>query len=251
MTLGDVATKARALTNSDTVSYTDANLLIDINIWYHKVVSMILESQDEADFDDLRRSNYPIQTTPLVAGQRDYSFGVSEKVLKVKRVDVSWNNGTNWYRADPIDSGTVSEGIGFTNASSTDAELDQQFIQTAPRYDFSYGALWLYPMPTATDVTNGAIMRVEWERQIQVFTTADYTSVLTDSTVVPGFDDPFHVMLAYGAAYEYAQTKQLPMQTAIAQKLQEDEVRLRQHYSRKQLDREFALKPAGWSIDYH
>lgn len=241
MTLGDIATKARFLTNTDTTSYPDANLLIDINIWYHKVVSMILESQDESDFDDSRRTNYPIQTTPMVANQRDYTMPVNEKVLKIKRVDVSWNGGTNWYRAEPIDSGTIQAGIGFDSATAVDAELDQQFIQIAPRYDIAYNAVWIYPMPTATDVANGAIIRTEWERQIQVFTTADYTSVITDSTVVPGFDDPWHQMLSYGAAYEYAQTKQLPMQAQIAQKLQEDEIRLRAAYSHKQLDRRYAL----------
>lgn len=243
MTLGDVATKARFITNTDTTSWPDSQLLIDINIWYHKVVSMILESMDEADFDDARRTNYPIQTTPLIANQRDYTMPVSEKVLKIKRVDLSWDNGATWYRATPFDSGVLSTGIGFTNASSTDVNLDQNFIQSAPRYDLAYNAIWVFPMPLAADVTNGALMRVEWERQIQVFTTSDYSSVITDSTVVPGFDDPFHIMLAYGAAFEYATARQLPEVAQISSKLQEDEMRLKQHYGRKDLDRTLVLKP--------
>lgn len=245
MTLGDVATKARALTNTITnlTDYPDAQLLIDINVWYHKVVTMILESQDESGFDDMRRTNYPIQTTPMIANQRDYPMPVSEKILKIKRVDISWNGGTNWYRARPFDTGTYDLGIGFDQASSTDAELDQSFIQTDPRYQISYNSLFVYPMPTATDVSNGAIIRVEWERQIQVFTSSDYTSVITDSTVVPGYDDPFHIMLAYGAAYEYSISRQLPQMNQIAQKLQEDEIRLRAHYSRKELDRTLTMTP--------
>lgn len=237
MTLGDIATKARALTNTDTVSYPDANLLIDINIWYQKAVSMILESQDESDFDDIRRSDYPIVTTPLVAGQRDYPIPVSEKVLKIKRVDLSWNGGQNWYRATPFDTGAYPYGVGFTPSSSTDAELDQQFIQVSPRYDVAYNAIWVYPMPTANDVANNALIRVEWERQIQPFTSSDYSSVLTDSTVVPGFDDPFHPILAQGAAWEYAVSRQLPQMQQIQQGLVDWESRLRTAYGHKELDR--------------
>src|SRR5690242_14990074 len=104
MTLGDLAVKARSLTQTDTTSYTDANLLIDFNIWYQKVADMIFSSQDDSDFDDQRQgvggssrstANYPIQTTPMIANQRDYSFGVSEKMLKYKRVDVTWD-GVNY-----------------------------------------------------------------------------------------------------------------------------------------------------------
>jgi hypothetical protein len=59
MTLGQIATKARLLTNTDTSQYTDANLLVDINLWLQKLVAtMIYESQDESDFDDARRTTY-------------------------------------------------------------------------------------------------------------------------------------------------------------------------------------------------
>lgn len=244
MTLGDIATKARALTNTDTVSYTDANLLIDINIWYQKVVSMILESQDESDFDDARATNYPMQTTPLVANQRDYPIPVSEKVLKIKRVDISWNGGTNWYRATPFDSGSFSGGIGFDQASPVDAELDQNFIQSAPRYDVAYNSIFVYPMPLSTDVANGALIRTEWERNVTPFAVADYTTVLTDSTVIPGFDAPFHPMLSQGAAWEYAVSRQLPQLAQITTGLTDWELRLRQAYGRKELDRTLTIVSA-------
>lgn len=238
MTLGDIATKARALTNTDTTSYTDANLLIDINIWYQKVVSMILESVDESDFDDARRTNYPIQTTPMVASQRDYTMPVSEKVLKIKRVDLAYD-GATYYRALPIDDGDPLFDMG-ANATIT----DQNFIKQAPRYDVKYNSLFIYPMPLAADAAANGLIRVEWTRQIQVFTASDYSSVLTDSTVVPGFDDPFHAMLAHGAAWEYAVSRQLPQLANIQATLSDFEVRLRQHYGKKELDRTLELKPS-------
>lgn len=249
MTLGDIATKARALVGADTVSYSDANLLIDINIWYQKVVTMILESSDDSDFDDARKTNYPIQTTAMVAGQRDYSMPVSEKVLKIKRVDICYD-GTNTYRATEFDTGAYQGGITFDNASSTDANFDANFIRTEPKYDVAYNSIWIAPMPTATDVANGGFIRVEWSRQITPFTTSDYSSVLTDSTVVPGFDDPFHPMLAYGAASEYATPKQLPALTAIQGGLSDYETRLRQHYSRKNIDSRLSFGTPDYTINY-
>lgn len=243
MTLGDIATTARFYTNTDTSSYTDAQLLININIWYQKIVSIIFESQDDTDFDDARRTDYPIQTTPMVANQRDYAMAVTEAVLKIKRVDMTYD-GSHWYRGTAKDSSEYGFGIGFDQASSTDTVFDQHFIQQAPVYDVSYNSIFIAPMPTATDVANGGTIRVEWERNVIPFTTADYTSVLTDSTVVPGFDAPFHPMLAAGAAFEYASARQLPQFAQLQQELQDWEVRVRQAYGRKELDTRLQFRPS-------
>lgn len=229
MTLGDIATKARALVNADTVSYPDANLLIDINIWYQKVISMILESMDEQDFDDMRKTDYPIKTTSMVAGQRDYSIPVSEKVLKIKRVDLSYD-GTHYYKANPLDDGEVNYGWG------NDTDIDVNFSQYQPRYDVKYNSIFIYPLGVS-----GGIVRVEWERNVTPFTSADYTTVLTDSTVVPGFDDPFHPMLAAGPAWEFAVQRQLPQLGQLTTGLQDWELRLRTAYGKKNLDRVLAL----------
>lgn len=253
-TLGDIAVKARALTHADTVSYPAVNLLVDINLWYQKVVSMILESQDDSDFDDQRigaggsagvTANYPIVTTPLVAGQRDYSIPVSETVLKIKRVDITYNN-TDWYRATPFDDGVPAWGMGNTTTE------DINFIKQAPQYDVKYNSLFIYPLATAADVAAGAKIRVEWDRNVIPFTTADYTVDPNDSTQIPGFDPDFHHMLSYGAAYEYANANNLPQLGNIKQDLLDWEARLRTAYGRKDLDTQMAFQSifdnygAGW-----
>lgn len=242
MTLGDVATTARFLTNTDISSYPDANLLININVWYQKVVSMILEAADDSDFDDARRTNYPVQTTPLIAGQRDYTMPVSEKVLKMKRIDVTYD-GTTWVRAMPIDDGSILFGMG------SDTQTDTNFSKAAPRYDIKYNSLWIYPMPLTADAVSG-VLRAEWERQIQPFTSADYTSVITDSTVVLGYDDPFHPMLAEGAALEYARARQLPQLAQLTTSLVDWETRLRQHYGKKDWDTTLTLIPVYSDYTY-
>lgn len=251
MKLGEIATKVRSLTNTDTSSYTDANLLIDINIWYQTAALMAMEAGDDVDFDDSRigsggsagsTGNYPIKITPLKASQRDYNIPISEKVLKIKRVDVCYD-GINSYRAEPFDSGQTPYGIKFSGSSSLDPTFDKNFIKQAPAYDVAYNSIFLFPCPDASDEAASGFVRVEWERNVIPFTTADYTSVLTDSTAVPGIDDPFHPLIAYGAAFEYATSRQLPQIEPITAMLQDYRQRLASHYGRKEWDRRYTLQP--------
>lgn len=239
MTIGDIATKARAITHSDSVSYTDANLLIDINIWYQKVASMILESQDDTDFDDARDTTYPIATTPMVANQRDYPIGVAQRMLKVKRVDTTYD-GTNWFRANSIDTGVIGWGISYDQTSQIDPTLDQNFSAVSPMYDIAYNSIWLFPMPVTANVTAGGTIRMEWERNVVPFTGAE----LTTGTAIPGFDAPFQPILAWGAAFEFASANNLPQLQMIAQQCADYESRLRIAYSRKELDTIMMLAPA-------
>lgn len=237
MKLGDIAAKARLLTNTDTSSYPDSNLLVDINLWYQKVITIIFDSQDDSDFDDMRRTDYPVQTTPMIAGQRDYIIGSTLEMLKLKRVDISYD-GVNFYRAEPFDDGAYGRGMG------NDTLTDQYFVKTAPQYDFKYGSLWVYPLAQASDVAAGAVIRTEWQREFIPFTSSDYTSALTDSTAQPGFDEPFHPILAYGPAFEYAASKQLPQLSTIQPMLADYEQRMRQAYGKKDLDIRLSLAPA-------
>lgn len=251
MTISEIATKARALTSSDTTSYTDANILIDINIWYQKIVTMILESGDDIDFDDTNiTATYPIFQRTLAA-RRDYAFSTAAWAalgkeagsnasaaailpLKIKRLDISWDGGTTWYKATPFDDGEYPYGLGG------DAQTDTNFIKTAPRYDVKFNSVFIYPAPTAADVTAGAIMRLEQERNVIPFTSSD----LSTGTAVPGFDAPFHPMIPAGAAWEYAISRQLPQLAQLTTNLQDWEIRLRQAYGRKDLDRHLIFKTA-------
>lgn len=239
MTLGDINTKALALTHADTSSYPDANMLIDINLWYQKIVSMIFESQDDSDFDDQRNSTYPIKTTPLVAGLRDYSIPVSEQVQKIKRIDVTYD-GIHYFRATPFDNGVPEWGFG----NPTDE--DSNMLKQAPKYDVQYNSIFVYPLAIASDVSAGAQIRIEWERSMTPFSqSADYNGqAMSTSTSVPGIDLTWHPMLAYGAAYEFANANNLPQLQNIKQDLMDWENRLRTAYGKKDLDTMLALRPA-------
>ena len=251
MTLGDIATHARFLTQSDTTSYPDANLLININNWYQKIVTMILESMDGSDFDDSSiTATYPIATRTL-ANRRDYAFGTASWTLlgkeggtattnttilplKIKRLDISYDGGSNYYKSEPIDAGQITEGIG------NDTNIDKNFIKETPRHDVQSNSILIYPMPTTGDVAAGALMRVEFMRDITPYTSSD----LSTGTAVPGIDTPYHAMIAEGAAKEYAQSRQLPQVAQLMASLQDWEVRLRMAYGRKELDTHLSMANA-------
>ena len=237
MTIGEINQKITAITNVDETVYSSALRLIDINIWLHRVQSMIFNSMDEVDFDDKNYTDYPEVITSLVAGQRDYTIPVSEKVVSFKRVDISYD-GQNWYRATPLDSGEIQQGLGPASATAQQTKTDTYFNRTAPRYDCAYNSVFIYPAPTAADVANGAKIRIEWQRELKEFTATD----LSNGTAVPGFDTEFHAILAYGPAYEFLLgTGQNVDTTYVAKSLQELEQRLIQTYGKKQLDRAMSV----------
>lgn len=239
MTLSEIDTKITSIVNVDTTVYTVPQRLVDINIWLYQIQGMIFGSMDEVDFDDKNNSDYPEQTTPMVAGQRDYTVPNTEKVVSFKRVDVTYN-GVDWYRADPIDDAEIMAGIGPASATAQSLKVDQLFAKTSPRWDMAYNSVRIFPAASQSDVNSGAKIFMKWLREFTAFTTADYSA----GTKSPGFDTEFHAMLAYGAAYEFflatGQNQDAATASATLEKL---ETRLIQAYSKKELDRTMELVP--------
>jgi len=235
MTLSDISAKITSLTGADTNQYTNAERIIDLNIWQQNIVGMILDSQDETDYDDPNYGNFPRKTVPLTT-DRDYSIGVTEKMLKFKSLGIAYD-GVNVRRAVPVELSAT--GIADSTAADTtqNATIDAQFSKTNPRYDLKFGSIFIYPKANSTDVASSGFMIAEWFRQAKEITLSD----LTTGTLVPGFDDTFHVMLAYGASYEFLKGKDMKRAEACFRDLQVYEQRLRKQYSSKQLDRQYSL----------
>lgn len=157
----------------------------DINETLYELTSDIIIGRDDFDWDDPYKTDYPIATTPLVAGQRDYQFD-NISFLKLKRVDITWD-GVKWYKAEPFDSSTYREGFG------NDTQTDANFDKTNPQYDPKSFGFWLYPRASADDVAAGAKARIEYTRAYDEY-------VYTDTTKQPPIDRPFHDLIAIGAA---------------------------------------------------
>lgn len=160
----------------------------NVNETLYELITDIMLSQDGFDWDDPNKTDYPIATTPLVAGQRDYQFDAIS-FLRLKRVDITWD-GSTYYKATPFDSSTYNSGLG------DDTQTDANFNKTSPAYDPKGFGFWLYPLATAADVANGAKARIE-------FTRAFTEYVYGDTTKEPPIDRNFHDLIAIGAALKW------------------------------------------------
>jgi hypothetical protein len=165
-------------------SYNLAIFTSIANSVQYDLLMAIMRSVDGWDIDDKTFTDYGISTTPLIANQRDYTFPTN--LLKINRVDVTYD-GTNWYRATPIDSTELGMGLG------NDAVVDSRFNVTQPRYDAKNGSLFLYPRATAS---TGSI-RIEFPREIDPF-------LVSSTTKEPGIDKAFHDLLVTGIKLKWA-----------------------------------------------
>lgn len=236
-TLADIQNKIYSLTGTDVTSYPNANMLIDLNQWNQKVTSMILDSEDETDYDDPNNTDYPVYKV-LMTVNRDIQIPAAVRMLKIKSVSISYD-GVTLYPATPYDIGEGYQPIADAANTAAQAAIDANMSRTAPKFDIKFGSIWTYPMANSTDVSNGAYVMFECFRQPYEFTLSD----LTTGTLSPGFDASFHHMMSYGPSMEYCTAKQLPQLKMIAATLGDYEIRLRRQYSSKQLDRRYAMTP--------
>ena len=108
-------------------SVLKAKAINDLNETLFDLTTAIMIADDNFQWDDPNRTDFPVATTPLVAAQRDYQFD-SISFLSLRRVDISWD-GTTYYRATPFDSSQELDGLG------NDATVDNRFSRTEPMYD--------------------------------------------------------------------------------------------------------------------
>jgi len=207
-----------------------------VNESYYDVITNILASQDTWDFDDTNLTDYPIATTPLVASQRDYQLPTGYYVLKVKRVDVTYD-GSTYYQANPVDSGEFQFGVG------TATDEDDNFKTTNPAYDLKGDYLWVYPLATSAQVSAGAKVRVEWSRSVDEFTTAD-------TTQEPGIDRPWHELIPLGASVKYASYRSLESAKNLKTLYDERLFAMRKYYTQKQDDKNPVLISQQNIVDY-
>lgn len=217
-----------------------ARFINDVNESKFYIESMIINSQDEFDYDDSNHTDFPIVTTPLTTS-RDYRLNASERILKLKRLDVTYD-GTNYYRATPIDSSEIQIGLG------NDTHVDSNFSIQSPRYDVKYGSWFLYPKATQAQVDAGAQALIEWTREGVEFATDG-----TDDTVEPGFERAFHSLISKMVALEWLlinKNKERTLIQKLEDKLQKQMDLFTIHIGNKQNDRNIAFGTAEYLTKY-
>ena len=188
------------LLGTDSTEYPTAQKTRNVNRWYDRATSLILQADSRWQWDDLNQTDLPIGTMSLVANQQDYSQ-TDVEFLKILKVECK-NSSGDWTALKQIDI-TQKKDIAMTEYRET--------AGTPAEFDLVGNSLFLYPKPS---YASSGGLKIYYQRVPDYF-TAD------DTTQEPGFAKPFHRLLSYGAAYDYAIAKNMMgkiplLQTEIA-----------------------------------
>src|SRR3990167_2931462 len=187
MTGANIVTEIRLLTDTNTTSYTDANILRRLNANYEEIIGKLIIKNGRWQFDDTNYTSFPIGTTTLVAGQEDYAIDTTH--LIIERVQVLDNAG-DWHLLQPYDR----QSLGIPS---------EEWLTTAGLpiyYDKTGRSIILKPAPAAANVTLASGLAIYFQRTASVFTQAEIDA----GTKSPGFASPYHILLAYKTAFPFA-----------------------------------------------
>jgi hypothetical protein len=212
---------------SNSSSYTIADKTADINLALDKVFDLIFQNSSTWNFDDSNHDDYPIITTDLVAGQRDYSFTTDEEgnlILDIFKVVVADQNG-RFYDILPVDQQSQPGLEAFYNG---------QNLQGKPnKYDKTANGIFLDAIPDYS-VTGG--LKIFINREGSYFMTSD-------TTKKPGFAGLFHEYLALRPSYMYAYRNSLPNVNVLKQEMLEMEDKIANHFSQRPRDERQQIIP--------
>ncbi|MDO8094407.1 MAG: hypothetical protein Q6360_13095 [Candidatus Brocadiales bacterium] len=186
----------RFLTRTNTTSLTAAQILILENKYYEQIVGRIITETSGADwqFGDRNYTAFPTFTLTLVNATAAYDLNAPTTApLTVYGVEVLTNGGI-WYPLKRTSYRKIREA-GYAQP---------EYYKTAGQpleYEIRDSQIVLYPAPdngVTVTLTNG--LRIYYLRTADVFTSAQVTT----GTKVPGFPIPWHDLMSYGPAYDYA-----------------------------------------------
>lgn len=205
-------------TNSTT--YPIANKTRDINLALDKVFSLIFDSAGTWQFDDSNQTDYPIISTNLVSGQRDYSFTSDANgnlILDIYKVFIASSSGV-FTEIKPYDVQSESSITGYTDGQNTGG--------TPSTYDKTANGIFLDPIPNY-NYTNG--LKVYINREASYFTTSD-------TTKKPGFAGIFHEYLALEPSLKYAKRNSLEVAKSLEIDVFKMEQAIQDYYSSRERD---------------
>jgi len=205
MTIADIETLTRFLTKTNTVSLTAANLLILDNKYYEEITGRII--RETAGFrqqrGDMNYTSFPTFTISMSNGVQSYGLDdietAGQRPLTIMGVEVLDEDGNS----HPLSITSLREirqrGFTFDSYQSTDGRPFQ--------YEIRDNMLSLFPGPdngVTVTLSNGLI--VYYLRTADVFTSAQVST----GTKQPGFPLPWHDLMSYGPATDYAIANALP-----------------------------------------
>lgn len=213
-----------------------AEFTADINLALDRVLALIFQVGGTWQFDDSNQTDYPIISTNLVTGQRDYSFTSDQNgnlILEIYKVMVADPTGV-FHEIFPVD---VESGRAPTNY---DSGLNVGGIPNT--YDKLANGIFLDP-PSTYNSTLG--LKIYVSREGSYFTSSD-------TTKKPGFAGLFHEYLALRPSWKYAARKDMSIAggrlrngsfTGLALDVNDMENDIQEFYKSRQKDTQKVLRP--------
>jgi len=214
-----IVEEVRFLTGTNSSTYPIAQLTRNVNRALDKVTSTIISADGRWQWDDSNETDYPIATSDLVSGQKEYVL--SNNFLTIYRVEWKDSNG-NWVLGVPIDQRDIKEAI----------DEFQKTDSTPLYYDKINDSLFLFPKPNYNS-TDG--LKVYYQRNTTYFTASD-------TVKEPGFGRQFHRLLSLYAAKDYAVARKQEMVTPFTNEIQKLEDELERFYGARSEDEPRVIK---------
>jgi hypothetical protein len=213
------------IATADTTSYPIADITRNANLWYDRVVSLILQADGRWQWDDSNSTDIPTGTINLVSGTQKYDLGTGVSTfLEILRVAVKDSSGvyrfltpmslSDFNGRDPMDaSQTSGTPIGYFKLG------DYIVLDKIPNYSSASG------------------IKLYTQKNVSYFTTSD-------TTKEPGFVATFHQLLSLGAAHDYCAVNDMPKRMlTIEKKIVKLEAGLGIFYSQRSRDERVRMSP--------
>jgi len=213
--------------------YNATDVKRNIREWYRRSIVWWLGARNTGwQFMDETAATNTVADTKSYQLSAAGGLNISD-LINITRVEISYD-GTNWYKATPLDPNSV------TSTGLTDGQVDSKAglnNQVQPYYVLrteadKTGYIDIYPTPSSA-VTNG--LKIYYTENIGTFGGA-----VTDVPLIPEY---FHRMISLGAAYDFLKRNNDPRSDSIMRDIQ----MFRQEMSTfdKNEDETFALRPSN------
>jgi hypothetical protein len=242
LTFSQITTMIDDNCQTNSTTYPTAKKVVDINNALDKVLSLIFRSDGRWTFDDSNFEDYPIITTNLVAGRREYSFTTDETgnlILDVYKVMAKSSATGGYIELYPVaQQRPASLPIGDNNIAAGVPPMtmvDGNNSQGTPRcYAKTGNGLFLDLIPSY-NATAG--LKVYINREGSYFTTSD-------TNKKPGYAGLFHEYLALRPSYQFAYRKGLSNANALQAEMLRMEQEIIKYYGGREKDtrRRFATR---------
>lgn len=196
-------------------------LTADINMAMDDFMFIALRASGDWQFDDSNQTSYPIITTNLVSGQRDYPIIADTDgnlVLDIYKVLVLPSATSTLYQPiEPIDAQSDDWNNIQMNLTATGVPY---------QYDKTANGIFLDPIP-GYNATAG--LKVYVNREASYF-------IFSDTTRKPGVPGLFHRYFAIKPAMEYARRKSLASYQGLAMEVAQMEKNIEKYFGKREKD---------------